>query len=150
MGLTSILYRKVSRIIGVKEDVLEREALRQYILSELRRVRIEARLIMARYGVSSIEELDEKIRCGELEETKVFEDFTRLDYLLDRASRTLNFDKRSSFWKRAQRIIIEDRVIIPVYFEVSPAAANPKVHDWDASGGFVRLVTPDYSAWIEQ
>ncbi len=84
MGLTSILYRKASRILGVKEDVLEREALRQYILSELRRVRIEARLIMARYGVSSIEELDEKIRCGELEETKVFEDFTRLDYLLDR------------------------------------------------------------------
>jgi len=73
-----------------------------------------------------------------------------VDYLLDRASRTLDFDKRSSFWKRAQRIIIEDRVIIPVYFEASPAAANPKVHDWDASGGFVRLVTPDYSAWIEQ
>lgn len=71
-------------MLGVKEDVLEREALRRYILSELRHVRLELKLIMARYGVSSIEELDEKIRRGELEETGVFEDLTRLDYLLDR------------------------------------------------------------------
>ena len=84
MGLTSPLYRKVSKILGVEEELLEREALRQYILSELRRVRLESKLIMARYGVSSIEELDEKIRRGELEETEVFEDLTRLDYLLDR------------------------------------------------------------------
>jgi len=71
-------------VLGIREDVLEREALRQYILSELRHVKLESRLIMARYGVSSIEELDEKIRRGELEESEVFEDLTRLDYLLDR------------------------------------------------------------------
>jgi len=82
--LTSLLYKRVSKILGVEVDVLEREALRQYILSELRRVRLESKLIMTRYGVSSIEELDEKIRRGELEETEVFEDLTRLDYLLDR------------------------------------------------------------------
>ena len=74
-------------MLGIREDVLEREALRRYILSELRHVRLESRLIMARYGVSSIEELDEKIRRGELEESEVFEDLTRLDYLLDREKR---------------------------------------------------------------
>ncbi len=84
MELTSLLYKRVSKILGVEEDVLEKETLRQYILSKLRRVRLESKLIMARYGVSSIEELDEKIRRGELEETKVFEDLTHLDYLLDR------------------------------------------------------------------
>ncbi len=82
--MASLLYRRVSKILGVEEDALEREALRQYILSELRRVRLELKLIMARYGVSSIEELDNKIRRGELEESQVFEDLTRLDYLLDR------------------------------------------------------------------
>jgi len=81
------LYKRVSEVLGVEEDVLEREALRQYILSELRRVRVEIKLILARYGVSSIEELDEKIRRGELEETEVFEDLTRLDYLLDRGEK---------------------------------------------------------------
>jgi len=70
------LYKRVSEVLSVEEDVLEREALRQYILSELRRVRAEIKLIMARYGVSSIEELDEKIRRGELEETEVFENLT--------------------------------------------------------------------------
>ncbi len=84
MELTSLLYKRVSKILGIEEDILEREALRQYILSELRHVRLESKLIMARYGVSSIEELDEKIRRGDLEETKVLEDLTRLDYLLDR------------------------------------------------------------------
>jgi len=82
--LTSLLYKRASEILGVEEDVLEREALRQYILSELRRVRVELKFIMARYSVSSIEELDEKIRRGELVETEIFEDLTRLDYLLDR------------------------------------------------------------------
>ena len=74
-------------MLGIREDVLEREALRQYILSELRHVRLESRLIMARYGVSSIEELDEKIRRGELEESEAFEDLTCLDYLLDHEKR---------------------------------------------------------------
>ncbi len=82
MNLSSLL-RKVSKILGVEESVLEREALHQYILSQLRRVKLEAKLIMSRYGVSSIEELDEKIKRGELDETEVFEDLTRLDYLLD-------------------------------------------------------------------
>ncbi len=82
--MASLLYKRASKILGVEEDILEREALRQYILSELRRVKLESKLIMARYGVLSIEELDEKIRRGELEETEVFEDLTRLDYLLDR------------------------------------------------------------------
>ncbi len=88
--MASLLYKRASKILGVEEDVLEREALRQYILSELRHVKSESKLIMARYGVSSIEELDEKIRRGELEETKVFEDLTRLDYLLDREEKLKN------------------------------------------------------------
>ena len=88
--MASLLHR-VSRILGIEEDVLEREALYQYILSELRRVRLEAKLIMTRYGVSSIEELDKKIRRGELKETEVFEDLTRLDYLLDREEKLKKF-----------------------------------------------------------
>jgi len=78
------LFVRVSRVLGVEVDKLEREALLRYITSEIRRVRLEAKLIMSRYGASSIEELDEKIRDGELVESEVFEDLTKLDYLLDR------------------------------------------------------------------
>lgn len=73
-----------------------------------------------------------------------------VDYFLDRAMRTLDFEQRSFLWKRAQRIVVEDRVIIPLYFQVSAGASSPKVHDWSAWGGFIRLVTPDYNAWIER
>ena len=85
--MASPLYRRASKVLGIEERVLEREALRRYVLSELRRVKLEAKLIMARYGVSSIEELDERVRRGELGESEVFEDLTRLDYLLDREGR---------------------------------------------------------------
>ena len=78
------LLDRVSKVLGVEPYVLEREALLKHLTSEIRRVRLEAKLILARYGVSSIEDLDEKIRRGELGETDVFEDLTRLDYLLDR------------------------------------------------------------------
>ena len=71
-------------MLGVEESVLEREVLLQYILPELRRVKLEYKLIMTWYGVSSIEELDEKVRKGELKEADALEDLTRLDYLLDR------------------------------------------------------------------
>ncbi len=69
---------------GMSPEELEREALRSFLLKELRKVRAEAEAIMSRYGVRSIEELDWKIRGGELKETDVLEDLMRLDYLLDR------------------------------------------------------------------
>ncbi len=72
---------------GMNPEELEREALRSFLLKELRKVRAEAEAIMSRYGVRSIEELDEKVRKGELRETDVLEDLMRLDYLLDREER---------------------------------------------------------------
>lgn len=78
---------RVSEILGMNPEELEREALRSFLLKELRKVRAEAEAIMSRYGVRSIEELDGKIRGGELKETDVLEDLMRLDYLLDREER---------------------------------------------------------------
>gem|GEM_PF-359928 len=84
-GMMSIA--RVSEILGMNPEELEREALRSFLLKELRKVRAEAEAIMSRYGVRSIEELDGKIRGGELKETDVLEDLMRLDYLLDREER---------------------------------------------------------------
>ncbi|MHA1595056.1 MAG: hypothetical protein ACTSXX_10000 [Candidatus Baldrarchaeia archaeon] len=58
--------------------------MREYLEAELRRVRVEAEFIMAKYGVKSLEELDTRIWSGELRESDVFYDFTKLDFLLDR------------------------------------------------------------------
>ncbi len=85
---SSLLYR-VSKDLGIDSSVLEKEALLRYLRDELRRVRLEAKLIMSKYNVSSIEELDEKIRTGELDETAAFDDLTKLDYLLDREEKLI-------------------------------------------------------------
>lgn len=73
-----------------------------------------------------------------------------VDYLLDRASRTMNFEERSSLWKRAQRIIVEDRAIIPLFFEGTPSVASPRVHDWIAPGWGMQIVTPENNVWLEE
>jgi len=84
-GMMSIA--RISEILGISPEELEREAVRSFLLKELRKVRAEAEAIMSRYGVKSMEELDRKIRRGELRETDVLEDLMRLDYLLDREER---------------------------------------------------------------
>ena len=76
---------RISELLGMSPKELEREAVRSFLLKELRKVRAEA--IMSRYGVKSIEELDGKVRRGELRETDVLEDLMRLDYLMDREER---------------------------------------------------------------
>ncbi len=81
------LIIKVSRAPGVDPRRLEAKAVREYLEAELRRVRAEAESIMAKYGVKSLEELDTRIRSGELRESDVFYDFTKLDFLLDREER---------------------------------------------------------------
>ncbi len=81
------LITKVSRVLGVDLKRLEAEAVREYLEAELRKVRAEVVSIMAKYGVKSLEELDAKIRSGELKESDVFYDFTKLDFLLDREER---------------------------------------------------------------
>ena len=73
-----------------------------------------------------------------------------VNYLLDRASRTMNFEDRSSFWKRAQRIVVEDRAIIPMFFEGTPSVASPNVKDWIAPGWGMQIVTPENNVWLEE
>ncbi|MBS3812348.1 ABC transporter substrate-binding protein [Candidatus Bipolaricaulota bacterium] len=72
-----------------------------------------------------------------------------VNYLLDRASRTMNFEERSSLWKRAQRIVVEERAIIPMFFEGTPSIANTRVHDWIAPGWGMQIVTPENNVWVE-
>lgn len=80
----STLLLKVAKTLGIEPATLEKEALHKYLLSELTHVTSETRLIMTKYGVSSIKELDEKIKRRELIESNALEDLTKLDYLLDK------------------------------------------------------------------
>ena len=73
--------KELSKHLGVPEDELIRRGLRAYLEEELRKVRARIAAICVKYGVKSLEELDEKINKGEVAESDAFEDFTRLDHL---------------------------------------------------------------------
>jgi len=67
--------------LGVSENELVKRGVKAYLEMELRRVKAETYSILSKYEVGSFIELDERISRGDLSETEMFEDFTRLDYL---------------------------------------------------------------------
>jgi len=79
--LTYTELHKLSELLGMEEEELVKRSLRHYLESELRRVGAEIAAICVKYGVSGLEELDEKINRGEIPESNAFEDFTKLDHL---------------------------------------------------------------------
>lgn len=79
-----ITVERVSETLGIERKNLIENGLRAYLEKEKRRLNSEIRDILTKYGVDSMEELDERINEGELSETETFDDFTRLDYLIDR------------------------------------------------------------------
>lgn len=74
----------ISKTLGIKKGDLIENGMRAYLENEKRRLNSEITDILTKYKVDSLEELDEKINKGELSETETFDDFTRLDYLIDR------------------------------------------------------------------
>ena len=63
------------------EDTLVREAFRALLREKRRVIRVDQLEIMKRYGVSKIEDLDDKIREGLIAESPAWEDRIALDNL---------------------------------------------------------------------
>lgn len=72
---------EAATMLHMKKEKLVEEGLKAYLRERLRGLKAEITSIYLRYGVSSLEELDEKVNEGELGESDTFDDFTRLDYL---------------------------------------------------------------------
>ena len=71
----------VAKVLGISPREAEMKALRALIREELRRVRAEKALILARYGVESFSELWRKVEEGIIDDTVAHDDIVRLDYL---------------------------------------------------------------------
>lgn len=77
------LLPRIATELKINVTELERKAAVALLEKMLRSVSAQINSILARYGVKSLEELDRKVREGELRESDVFYDLTRLDYLED-------------------------------------------------------------------
>jgi hypothetical protein len=77
----TVSVEAIAETLGLKKEELIKNGVKAYLKSELRRINAEIIIVYNRYGVTSLNELDEKINKGALSETETFEDFTKLDYL---------------------------------------------------------------------
>lgn len=68
--------------------------------------------------------------------------------LFAEALKTLDPAKRSTLWKQAQRIIMRDKVAIPLYFEEGFSVVNKRVNDWVPEWGPLRVVSPENNVYL--
>jgi len=73
-----------------------------------------------------------------------------VDTLLDEANTTVNYEARSTLWKAAQRLIVKDQAIIPLYFEVVTTYVAPYVKDFVSEWGTLELVSSENNVYIEE
>jgi hypothetical protein len=76
-----IAVRQIAQEFALSEEELVRQSLRAFLLDKVQLLESERRARCAKFGVSSLEEMDELIRNGSVEEEDILEDFQSVDYL---------------------------------------------------------------------
>ena len=87
----SVSVREIAREFSMSEEELRRESLRAFLLSKLRLLESERQVRCAKFGVQSLEEMDELIKQGIVEEDAILEDFQNVDYLTAHMKRMQKF-----------------------------------------------------------
>jgi peptide/nickel transport system substrate-binding protein len=70
------------------------------------------------------------------------------DRLLEEGSRTIDVRKREPIWKRAQRLIMQDVIVIPLYFERSHSASKRSLQGFIPQRWNLNLVSEESNVWI--
>lgn len=71
-----------------------------------------------------------------------------VDELLSQGSRILDPRKREVVWKQAQRLIMEDAPVIPLYFEFGYSATSAKVQGFIPQRWNLNLVSEESNVWL--
>ena len=78
---------QVAQELAMSEKALTREALRALLRAKIRALDAERRARCAKFGVTSLSEMDELIRTGKVQEEEILDDFQNVDYLTNRIAR---------------------------------------------------------------
>lgn len=70
--------------------------------------------------------------------------------LLDDALTKIKYEELSALWKQAQKLVFQDYVGIPLYFEYSYAIANTRVIDFVPPWGGLKLVSTENNTWLSK
>ena len=83
----SLDVREIAKEFSLSEEALTRESLRAFLLEQLRTFDAERQARCAKFGVTSLAEMDELLRQGTITEEEILEDFQHVDYLTTRIER---------------------------------------------------------------
>ena len=78
---------QVARELAMSEDEMLREAMRALLRAKIHSFDAERRARCAKFGVSSLQELDALVRAGKVDEDAVLDDFQNADFLTNRIAR---------------------------------------------------------------
>jgi hypothetical protein len=76
-----IAVKQIAQEFALSEEELVRQSLRAFLLDKVQLLESERRARCAKFSVHSLEEMDELIRNGSVEEEDILEDFQNVDYL---------------------------------------------------------------------
>lgn len=87
----STVLQKLSKEMGIKESELVSQSVKAYIRSELGKIESQLYTLYHKYRIKSIKELEHAIEKGEVVESDVLDDLTRIDYLESEKTKMMNF-----------------------------------------------------------
>ena len=87
----STVLHKISKEMGIKESELISHSVKAYIRSELGKIESQLYTLYHKYKIKSIQELEHAIEKGEVVESDVLDDLTRIDYLESEKTKMMNF-----------------------------------------------------------
>ncbi len=87
----STVLHKISKEMGIKESELINQSVKAYIRSELGKIESQLYSLYHKYKIKSIQELEHAIEKGEVVESDVLDDLTRIDYLESEKTKMMNF-----------------------------------------------------------
>ena len=87
----STVLHKISKEMGIKESELISQSVKAFIRSELGKIESQLYTLYHKYKIKSIQELEHAIEKGEVVESDVLDDLTRIDYLESEKTKMMNF-----------------------------------------------------------
>jgi len=76
-----MLLNEIAEKLEITPEQVQHESLRLYLERRQRFVESELLSLAFRYGVQTVEQMDEAIQAGRFHEAEAFEDYFRFDYL---------------------------------------------------------------------
>jgi hypothetical protein len=82
-----VAVKEVAQEFALDEQELIRQSLRAFLLERLRLLDAERRAKCAKFGVTTLEEMDDLLKTGQVEEEDILEAFQHVDYLTTQIQR---------------------------------------------------------------